>query len=275
MMYKIDLPNAQSKIVDGFLFHWVHQTDNAPYLFFIPGSGVGAWIFENYFNFFHPLGYNIAAVDLPNRGGMPAGDNFLTLSIETVAKTINKAITTIDDIDSIIVVGHSLGALMAGAVACQSSCIQGLVLLAPSPPGQLEGAKKLPLIDPTKPYISNDYENSKKNFYPHIDDKNITDYLFNNRNGESPHLVNERFGLTYHVPWVVGTCPALVIEAELENPITHPPQQDKKVAEFYQADYILIQNMGHNLMMGPNWQTPAGHIHKWGQKYNLGADLVN
>ena len=268
-MYKIPLKNAQSKIVDGFLFHWLTQHDNKPYLFFIPGACSGAWIYENYFHFFYNLGYNIASIDLPNRGGMPAGDDFLTLSMHRIANTVDKAIHQIDCIDNIILVGHSLGALMAGVIATKSNCVNGLVLLAPSPPGQLQGAQKIPLVNPDKPFRFQTSPESNKKFFPHIDDPSLIHKIQKNSNAESPNLMNERFGLSVHVDWVPHQCPALVIEAELENPETHPPMQDRQVAEFYQADYILMEKMGHAMMVGNYWQDSAKHIHQWCEKYNL------
>ena len=268
-MYRIDLPHAQSKIVNGFLFHWVQQKANAPYLFFIPGACHGAWCYENYFQYFHNLGYNVASVDLPNRGGMPAGDDFLTLSMDRIEKTVAKAIDSIDDINSFIAIGHSLGALMAGLIAAKSPVVKGLVLLTPSPPGQLEGALKVPLLDPNKPHVFGDFDDVVERFWPHIDDTDLIQDLYGKLTGESPHIMNERYSLTVHVPWTQSKCPALVIEAELENPQAHPLGQDKKVADFYQGDYIFMKNMGHCLMVGNNWQDSATHIQDWLLKNNL------
>ena len=268
-MYHIPLAGAQSKIVDGFLFHWVKQTAGAPYLFFIPGACHGAWCYENYFSYFHDLGYNVASVDLPNRGGMPAGDGFLTLSMDCIEKTVAKAIGSIDDIDSFIAVGHSLGALMAGLIAAKSPVVDGLILLTPSPPGQLEGALKIPLADPNTLHTFGGYESSTARFWPHIDDDDLTKDLYAKLTGESPHLMNERFGLTVHVPWTESKCPALVIEAELEDPQAHPQGQDEKVADFYQGDYIFMNNMGHCLTVGAGWQEGAEHIHNWCQKNKI------
>ena len=262
-MYKMNIKNAQSKAINGFLFHWSKPQSDSPYLLFIPGAWHGAWCFEHYFTYFHERGYNVASVDLPNRGGMPAGDNFNTLNIAHIAQTIKHAINSIDAIKIIVAVGHSMGALMAGQLASQSDYVRGLVLLAPSPNAQIQGAKKMPLVNPNTVVYMQDYHQTSLKFWPHITDKNEQKRLFFTLNGESPHLINERFGLTVHIPWQRGKCPALVLEAELENPEIHPPQQYRNVAHFYQPEYHLINGVAHCLMLGDTYKHSAVHIENW------------
>ena len=268
-MYTINIENAQQKIVDGFLFHWTQPQSDAPYLFFIHGGYHGAWCYENYYDYFYGQGYNIAAVDFPNRAGLPAGDDFLELTVASVEKIITKALNSIDCIENFVVFGHSLGALSAGQLAAGSPHVRGLVLLAPSPPGQLEGVRKIPLIDGTKPSYMDDYDRAKQRFWRHIDDDTLLQNMFAKLVGETPSVINQRYGLSAHIPWTPSQCPALVIEAELEDPNRHPPMQDKKVAEFYQADYIFMENMGHCMMVGTHWQKSAHHIEEWLQKNHL------
>ena len=269
-MYKINLPNAQHKQVDGFLFHWVKQNDHAPFLVFIHGAFHGAWCFENYYDYFYERGYNIAAIDMPGRGGMPQGDNFLTIGVNTIANAVIKGINSTDDIgDNRVVIGHSLGALSAGMVASKLDC-QGLVVLTPSPPGQLEGAKAYPLADITQPRDIISVDACRKKFWAHIDDEDLIQSQYAQLSPETPCLSNERAGLHNYIPWTPNRCPALAIEAQLEDPITHPAGQDKKVADFYQADYVYMENMGHCLMVGNGWQDGADHITHWLVKNNLG-----
>ena len=268
-MYTLNIENAQQKIVDGFLFHWTKPRWDSPYLFFIHGGYHGAWCYENYYSYFYERGYNIATVDLPNRAGLPAGDDFLDLTIDRIAKTITKALDSIDCIGNFVVFGHSLGALSAGQLASLSPHVRGLVLLAPSPPGQLEGAKKVPLVDNTKPVYMDNYNTAKRRYWRHIDDDDLTQKMFAQLVGETPCAINQRHDLSAHIPWTPSKCPALVIEAGLEDPLKHPPHQDKRVAEFYQADYIMLETMGHCLMVGSGWQTGANHIENWLQKHHL------
>ena len=268
-MYTINIENARQKIVDGFLFHWTQPQSDTPYLFFIHGGFHGAWCYENYYDYFYKRGYNIAAIDFPNRAGLPTGDDFLKLTVASVEKTITKALNSIDCIKDFVVFGHSLGALSAGQLAAISPHVQGLVLLAPAPPGQLKGTQKVPLIDSTQPFYMNDYEQARQRFWRHIDDDTLIQDMFAKLVGETPSLINQRYGLSAPIAWIPNKCPALVIEAGLEDSARHPPMQDKKVAKFYQADYIFMENMGHCMMVGPHWQSSAHPIEDWLQKNHL------
>lgn len=220
----------------------------------------------------------MASVDLPNRGGLPPWDSmdddaqhdFLTLSVDRIAATLALAIVTTPEINGFVAIGHSLGALMAGVLAARSDGVRGLVLLAPSPPGNMPHAQGLPPITDVKtPFKFTDYDLTVQKFWPDIDDEKTLKTLFATLNGESPTIINERYELTVSVPWPPHKCPALVIEAEWDNPKTHPPHQDKRVAEFYQGDYIFMPKTGHCLMVSPHWQDGANHIYNWLQSHKL------
>ena len=262
-MYSMPLDNSQSKQVDGFLFHWVTQCKDTPFLLFIHGSQHGAWCYENYYEYFYKLGYNIASVDFPGRGGVPQGDGFLDLSVEQVSKTLRKAMASIDDINSFVAIGHSLGSLSAGMVASEADNVCGLILLTPAPPAQVEGAQALPPVDTDTPKEVGDKDAVFARFWPHIEDQQLLDSLYAQLTPESPYLTNQRYNVSCHIPWTPSKCPALVIEASMDIPDTHPPMQDKKVADFYQADYIYMEDIGHCLMVGPNWEQSADYIRQW------------
>jgi pimeloyl-ACP methyl ester carboxylesterase len=48
-----------------------------------------------------------------------------------------------------------------------------------------------------------------------------------------------------------------------EKDATTPEEAQWRSAGYYQADYRVIENAGHNLMMEHNYRQTAGLIHNW------------
>jgi pimeloyl-ACP methyl ester carboxylesterase len=55
--------------------------------------------------------------------------------------------------------------------------------------------------------------------------------------------------------------PMLVLAAEKDAAISEPAL--RRSAAFYKADYIVVNDAGHNLMMEPNYRETAEAIHMW------------
>ncbi len=97
----------------------------------VHGAFCGGWAFEAFKAPFEEAGHAVIAPDLPGHAPGSRAEAVLGLSVGDYAKAIAKIIGECEEPP--VVIGHSLGGLVAQLAAVQAP-IQGLVLLAPSGP---------------------------------------------------------------------------------------------------------------------------------------------
>ncbi|MEK9723955.1 MAG: hypothetical protein VW405_10815, partial [Rhodospirillaceae bacterium] len=142
--------------------------------------------------------------------------------------------------------------------------LAGLGLLAPSPPGQMLGAKALPAQPLGAPLPVPDAAVATAKFFPRWAGDDATLAALIGRLGpESPVALNERYQLTMPVDVARIDCPALVVESEHDDKDTHPPGQDKAVADFYGGDHVFLADASHCFMVDPDWQVGLNAILDW------------
>ena len=116
-------------------------------------------------------------------------------------------------------------------VAAEAMTLAGLVLLAPSPPGQLFGAKSIPRVPEDKAIMPPSLTTAGEKFFPRLDIETIA-ILVSRLVPESPVLLNDRFTLRVPVDNEKIKAPALCISSGLDDLELHPPGQDEGVATF-------------------------------------------
>lgn len=193
----------------------------------------------------------------------------------------------------VILVAHSAGGPLAWALAEQHpEKIAAMVGVAPGGPANLqhdlpddpEEIEKLrfnesagcPIYaDPAQPYrvtadfIREFWANSER--FPR---EAMDSYAFSIV-PESPMILNERFniggkGLRLSHPEIVRQRPILVLTGERDP--RHPKQTDQRVAEYLNADFIFLPDLGissngHMLMIENNSDQIAEIIHRWLTKH--------
>uniref|UniRef100_UPI0035E14769 alpha/beta hydrolase n=1 Tax=Streptomyces virginiae TaxID=1961 RepID=UPI0035E14769 len=114
-----------------------------PGLLFVPGGYHGAWCYAHYLDYFARAGLPCAAVDVRGHGPLPRDANFIQAGVSDLAHDVVAALDALDG--PTVIVGHSVGALPALLAATQRP-VAGIILMAPSPPGNLPGALALPPV---------------------------------------------------------------------------------------------------------------------------------
>ncbi len=234
-------------------------TAECPPILFVHGAFHGAWCYGLWIRELDRMQWPAAAIDIRGHGDVLPDEVFLDEGAEAFADDIVKAIAAMPLPP--ILVGHSLGGLLVGIAA---SCVQvaGLVLLAPSPPNQLAGAKVIPGVPEGAAIAVPDPERTVPWFFPRWKLEDIRPVL-DRLTPESPVALNDRLQLRVGVEREKIDAPALCIAAGLDDPDLHPEGQDEAIAAFYGADYLHLPNASHCFMVDPDWQVGLTAILDW------------
>lgn len=230
-----------------------------PFLLFVHGSWHGSWCFENYLGFFGSHGIGAAAIDLRGHGGLPQDDVFIRSGQQEMAGDVEDAVKHLDR--DVLLVGHSAGAAIS-AIAASNIPTAGLVLLAPSPPGQLSIGNILPPVPDGAPTPPPNADTAQSQFFPNAS-KSDCEALCQNLVPESPTLLNDRRLRRTEIARERISGPTMVIAAGRDDPTMHAPGQDLEVARFYGAEYHFTPEAGHTFMVEPNWRYEANIIFRW------------
>ena len=242
-----------------FLTKTAESESQAPTILFVHGGYHGAWCFAHYLSYFEALGIPAAAMDQRGHGGLPQDANFPDAGVAEMAEDVVASCNALSG--PAILVGHSLGGLVAAA-AGERVPLAGFGLLAPSPPGQLEGAAPLPPVPEGGPLPPPSAEVCGDKFLAGQIAGELGPFV-SRLCPESPRLLNDRYLLRIAIDQSKFAVPAICIEAGLDTKALHPPGQDQKVAEFYGAEYHYLDRTPHCMMISSDWQDSASLLADW------------
>jgi pimeloyl-ACP methyl ester carboxylesterase len=246
-------------------------------IFMIHGMMCGPWVWENYKTFFENRGYRCVTPTLrfhdmdPNDAPDP---QLGTVSLLDYASDLEKEIKHLDD--KPIIMGHSMGGLLAQILGSRNLA-NSLVLLAPASPSGINSLKfstvktfggamttwgwwKKPirisydsavygimhLVSPEQQkeiYSKFVYESGRAAF-------EIAWWLFDSADASK---VNESNVI----------CPVLVIAGKEDRAV--PPSVAKKIAKKYESvsTYMEFEDHAHAILSEPNWEVVAEYIDVW------------
>ncbi|WP_157831788.1 alpha/beta hydrolase [Thalassospira marina] len=225
----------------GRLWTSTRQTGNKPVVLLVHGAYHGAWCYAKWMHDLLQEGYQVAAVDWPGHGGLPAPTGYENLDIPYFAKVVGECIDQLPARP--IVIGHSLGALVL-AVAAERRDITGMALLAPSPPGNMPGVAAVSELPTGKPYPPPSLERFRDIYMGGAENAEI---WLPSLCSESPCALNDRYNLRISVN--PRPTEGLVLEAGLEDPLRHPLGQDEAVAAFFGYEYHHLPHAPHCMML--------------------------
>jgi pimeloyl-ACP methyl ester carboxylesterase len=246
-------------------------------IFLIHGMWGGPWYWENYRRFFEQQGYRCIATTLPFHDMAPneAPDPRLgTTGLLDYAAALEQEIREIGLTP--IVVGHSMGGLLAQMLGSRGLA-KALVLLAPSSPAGIVGLRFSVLKGFWSAQIKWGFWRKPMRQTPaeaaysmlHLCPPNEQKEIYNKFVYESGRAAFE----TGYWPFDKGgasrvdeskvTCPMLII-AGAQDRIT-PPAVVRRVAKKYRAvaTYRELDNHAHWLVAEPGWREIAEYIATW------------
>lgn len=230
----------------------------------IHGMFGGAWYWDGYQNLLARHGYESHAINLRgHHGSRPVRD----IGRVTVQMYVADALEVVRTLRDPIVIGHSMGGLIAQKVAEDGGC-RAVVLMAAAPPRWIPVASWLLMRKELK------YARELFGRKPLLPDRRDADALMFNRTPLADRdlfysrLVPEsgRAGLDLALG-VVGvraprvTAPVLVVTGTDDHFIV--PRVARALARKYKATLREYDSFAHHIMSEPGWEEPADEIIEW------------
>lgn len=235
----------------------------------------GAWgtsrYWSNYLSYFADAGWDVFAVNL--RGHHPSDPerSLAQVKLEDYLDDVEKVIKRLD-ISHCVLIGHSLGGLIAQKTAENIQSISGLITLASAPPfgiaqevnmnhhlscqeSFVEAMWGLMNMKPVKPTYSMAEKTVLNNIAP--DERKAIFDMF-----VAESLV-VGFQVTQGYPVFPSQikCPKLVIGCAKDA--LAPASTQRSLSAMLHADYIQYDQFGHLPMLEAGWQKSAEDIQNW------------
>jgi len=250
------------------------ENSQLPAILFVHGAWHSSWYWDVHFmDYFYAKGFSTYALDLTLHGNNPSNRSLNLLTFSDYINDVKKALEGIDE--PVVLVGHSMG----GAIVqkyLEHYPAQAAILLATVPSsGVIKATLNILKIFPSRVirgiislnlyHIIKGEKHSKWAFYDNsITKEELTKYS-NKLQKESfvayVEMIFFRVKKNYHTK-----IPMLVLAAEQDNLFS--VKEQLKTAKEYNADYQLIKNTGHNLMLTSAWRNTADVIFDWIRKHN-------
>ena len=235
-----------------------------PPVLLIHGMFAGAWMWEPYQSLLASHGYESHALNLRgHHGSRPVPD----IGKTSIAAYVDDALEVARALGSPIVIGHSMGGLIAQKVAEQGAC-RALVLIGSAPPRWIPALSGLLLRHLVK------YLRELFLMQALLPGRDAADALMFNRtprsqaDDEYDRFVPEsgRAGLelafgahAVHAPRI--TAPILVVTGREDHFVV--PRVARAIARKYRAELREYDSFAHHIINEPGWEAPAAEIVEW------------
>ena len=254
---------ASTLQVDGLhVFHAAaSQPDRArPPLLLVHGANEGAWAWENWLGALPSRGWEAFALSLRGHPGSQPIDPEAFCRLRIADYVDDVAAVACHVSRSVVVVGHSMGGIVAQRLA--ESVAPGnypgilppaaLVLLASVAPGQLGAMREDPLPEDAPVHQDSAFHRPAPGLAERVAALLI---------GESPSVMNEyATGAGVRIDPALVRCPMLVVSAQHDT--TRVPR-DRRIADFYGADYRHEPDIGHELPLDGDWERVLDGVIDW------------
>lgn len=239
---------------------------------FIHGAGGTSRYWKNYLSYFAGEGRQAFAINLRGHAPSQREESLAHVTLENYIEDVEKVISRLG-IHDCVLIGHSLGAIIAQKTAENISGIQALVSIAGAPPFGIIPAPEdfnveLPYsgtlvrtmwgmvnMRPVKPTFAM----AEKAFLNNIAPKDRKE-VFGMFVAESLVTLYQA-AQGYPVYPSRMKCPKLVIACAKDT--LAPPSLQRRLAEFLEADYIEYEQFAHLPMLENGWEQSAADINNW------------
>jgi pimeloyl-ACP methyl ester carboxylesterase len=239
-------------------------------LLFVHGAWHGAWCWDEYFlDFFAERGYRALAVSLRGHGNSQTSKSLRACSIADYVEDVK---SVADDLPARpVVIGHSMGGLVVQKYL-ESNAAPAGVLLAAIPvrgggPAVLRYMRRHPwralkgaLTGYTMHNLDTPARARESMFSPGTPETDVVRYLARFQPESQRALFIDQTFRALPRPQNVST-PLLVLGAELDGTFT--TAEVRATATAYGTTAEIFPEMGHDMMLEPQWDAVAERIHAW------------
>jgi pimeloyl-ACP methyl ester carboxylesterase len=239
-------------------------------LLFVHGGWHGAWCWDEHFlGFFADKGYRAVALSLRNHGNSPPVKRMRTCSLANFVDDVASVADTLPTPP--IVIGHSFGGLLVQKYLESHVAPAGVLLGSLSSRGAggffVREAKKHPwtfvksAITGKSLSLVKAPERAREHFFSaRVPESEVVRYAAALGEEWGGRLTLDLGVLNLPKPERVTT-PLLVLGAELDGCVTEA--EIHTTARAYGSEARIFPNMGHDMMLEPDWQTVAEAIDGW------------
>jgi pimeloyl-ACP methyl ester carboxylesterase len=239
-------------------------------LLFVHGAWHAAWCWDEHFlDFFADNGYRALAVSLRGHGNSPTPKPLRGCSITDYVddvKSVAEALPTPP-----VLVGHSLGGLVVQTYLEAHAAPAGILLASCPPEGSRNATLRLMRQYPwstVKAMLTGDTmlilktpERARKSmFSPTTPEPVVRDCVKRVQQESKRALYVDAIFRSLPKPELVSA-PLLVLGAELDGAFT--VDEVRSTATAYDTVAEVFPNMGHDMMLEPDWRVVAERIHAW------------
>jgi pimeloyl-ACP methyl ester carboxylesterase len=236
-----------------------------PALLLVHGLSGGAWYWARYQQFFAARGYASRALDLRGRGASRPVADFGRVAL---ADYVDDALAVARDFpEPPVVIGHSMGGLIALKLA-EAGAVRAAVLLCAAPPRGIlitsaalavRQLKHLPAMLRSRPLAGSraDHDHLTFNRVPPEERAGFFDRLV----PESGRVARELSVGALAVNPARVRCPLLSVSAADDRFV--PPAVGRRIAARYGAEHRVFAGHAHFIVAEPRWEGPADAIERW------------
>ena len=230
----------------------------------LPGLFAGAWVFERLLPLLAARGYPASAISYRGHPPLPP---LATIGRQSVTDFAFDACVAARSLDRPIVIGHSLGGLVALLMAGRN-LIRAAVLVSPAPPRGISVlspailsrmASYLPAMLLSRPFLPRDahLDALVLNCVP-TEERAAIRNRFVPDSGRAARQI--ALGI-YRVPPRAIRAPMLVVGAEHDRFI--PVGVARRIAAHYRSPFHVAPGHGHFMLAEPGWEREATFILNW------------
>lgn len=262
----------QTESVDGLelISHVPASAAHPVPLLFVHGAFVGAWCWDDYFlPYFEQQGFAAHALSLRGHGGSSGEEDLLMASIDDYESDVLRIVRHVGE--PVVVIGHSMGGMVVQRCLHRMDAAAA-VIMAPVPTEGLLGSsfllgardpalfQEINLIQYTHPKFASMHGLRHAVFSDRVPDAERSRH-FARMQAESQRAV---FDLSWPQHFFIGHAegvPILVMGGEKDA--FFPPSMIESTARIYGVIPETFPEMGHAMMLEPDWQLAADRIIGW------------
>jgi pimeloyl-ACP methyl ester carboxylesterase len=242
---------------------------NTP-LLFLHGMWHGAWCWAWWQELFAEWGWESHAFSLPGHGRSPEQRLVTACTLDYYASFLRAEIERFDHLP--VLIGHSMGGAIAQwYLKYVRNDLPGVILVAswPAHNALVDGLRQFMKVDPwgmvlafqarnANPYIRSPQIAAKKLI---SQGALLTASELHAKLGPESLAVIWQHNPPMWTPAPIVQAPTLCLAGQIDTVLSIRAVQ--QTAEHYGADFLLVEQAAHNLMMERNYDKTARRIHEW------------